>query len=85
MPLVSHETYLRESKFYRMKRKILCSFSSADFFFLFSLKRFTNDEGGIRTDMREIFAPTSRRIKRNLLLQRGARVLGARLRGRSNG
>lgn len=65
--------------------KILCSFSSADFFFLFSLKRFTNDEGGIRTDMREIFSPTSRRINRNLLLQRGARVLGARLRGRSNG
>lgn len=35
--------------------------------------------------MREIFSPTSRRIKRNLLLQRGAHVLGARLRGRSNG
>lgn len=48
-----------------MKRKILCSFSSTDFFFFFFLKRFTNDEGGIRrTDMREIFSPTLRRIKR---------------------
>lgn len=57
-----------------------------DSFFPFSLKRFSNDEGGIRTDTREIFSsPTSQRIKRNLLLQCGARALGARLRSRSSG